>query len=193
MISERFEQVSGEEAASAFGGRQEEQITDRKQKQLVAQVVDAGEIHATKATYTTEIEVGWKKQSHQLVGGRNESTAHIEMKLALAEFLEKVGHQINRVENDLAPPRGPLEYSTRDYLYTGAFESQYAAGIADVGCIECATYAEVGNTPPMKLLDAALFDRTEHLYVAPYSQRNSMGRREPTEYTIYSFQSADQN
>lgn len=162
---------------------------DRKFTATLRDAVRAGEWVVFRAVYRTYHPTIWVSD-HNVKGHGTESAAHKRKKLVAAEFLDRCGHTLSRLEN-LA--YDGLSKHTREWVYSPeCFEVGYTPGVADVacGCENCSTYAEVGHVSAEKLLRAADSD-ADTVAVVPYGSTADHGRR-GGEHDVYLFHRGDQ-
>lgn len=186
-------QVGPKEAAKAFtpfGGRKA-RILDERYSDVLQAAIETGEWIATRTKYQTHIPIQWR-EDHYVGGHGTESEHHEQLKIILAEYLDRSGHSMETVENYSYD--GTCNQN-REWMYGPEnFEKNYGPGIADVRCCcdDCTVYGEVGYTAAEKWVKGVTHG-VESLFVVPYSGHENHGRDGETVEVYHLFENSRAN
>lgn len=187
---ERYVETEPKEAVKKLQtGRWSRVETKRsKAKSLIETTYTVYELHYTTGIYPNRLDLDY-------LSGGNESKKHIRGKLVLAEFFEKLGHEIPRdeyTEREKSILREAGEYE-REWLYNGGFEVPRQTWRADVLCLSsgCTLRGEVGRFSPERFLRNAIEgNRTLVLLPSPPTV-GPKSSNECEEYQIYVYTMRD--
>lgn len=212
---ENLEPLDTEAAMDALIPHQ--QLKGLTARDAIEVALEAGELTAYRTTIETYLSLGWQQQCKWAHGRRKESSGHFRRKLAIATFLDELGHKIDRMEDEYyddyreniieSSKREYLDYGNhmipnpdlREWIYSASnFERHTQGRKIDVACQceDCQIYGEAGKNSYRKLHELLMvpdhFDEMDALVVSPYEDGFKRGR-DPDPYPFYIYLSSDRD
>lgn len=188
-----------------------------KAKTLTRQAVAEGNVAAFKTTVNLRVPNGWLKQNGRYISDNNAGSGHLRRKVATGLFLDRLGHQMTKLEaenyeqlRDNVVEENDRRYyegnygiifnpKFREWIFSGAnFEDKHQGEYLDVvcGCEDCCVYGEAGKVTTPKIrkafCDPDYFYGLDVLVLAPYSnEAHPPNESNPHEFYLYTDSNGD--